>query len=176
MKLGRKRASVGARPECRLATGPRLAPGAGKRGRERMTADRAIVCRGIRGATTTPANTAEEILEATTEMLRMVVRLNDLDPADIASVIFTTTPDLTATFPAIAARAIGWTEVPLMCSHEMDVPGALEQVVRVLLHVNTSRSASDMRHVYLKGAKALRPAWGIEDDELERLLGGAGVR
>ena len=135
-----------------------------------MTADRAIVCRGIRAATTTPANTAEEILEATTEMLRMVVRLNDLDPADIASVIFTTTPDLTATFPAIAARAIGWTEVPLMCAHEMDVPGALKQAVRVLIHVNTTKSAAEIKHVYLKGAVQLRPEWGYTAEQVASIL------
>ena len=135
-----------------------------------MTADRAIVCRGIRGATTTPANTAEEILEATTEMLRMVVRLNDLDTDDIASVIFTTTPDLTATFPAIAARAIGWTEVPLMCSHEMNVPGALMQAVRVLIHVNTTKSAAEIRHVYLNGAVQLRPEWGYSVDQVAATL------
>ena len=126
-------------------------------------------CRGIRGATTSPSNTAEDILEVTTELIRVLVRLNDLVPEDIASAIFTTTPDLTATFPALAAREVGWTEVPLICSHEMAVPGALTQAVRVLLHVNTTRSAAEIRHAYLHGARALRPEWAISDEELDRV-------
>ncbi len=130
-----------------------------------------LACRGIRGATTADTNTSEDILEATSEMLTALIRLNDLDPADITSAIFTTTPDLTATFPALAAREMGWTEVPLLCSHEMNVPGALEQVVRLLLHVNTTRSAAEIRHVYLKGARELRPAWSISDEVLADLLG-----
>lgn len=135
-----------------------------------MTAERAIVCRGIRGATTAPANTAEDILETTNELLQVVIRLNDLDPADVASVIFTTTPDLTATFPALAARQIGWTEVPLICTHEMAVPGALTHAVRVLIHVNTTKTASEIRHVYLKGAVQLRPEWGYSDEQVAELL------
>ena len=127
------------------------------------------VCRGIRGATTVTANTAEDIHEATTELLSVVIRLNDLHPDDVASAVFTTTTDLTATFPALAARELGWTEVPLLCAHEMAVPGALALVVRVLLHVNTTRAASDIRHVYLKGARVLRPGWGLGDDEVAAL-------
>jgi chorismate mutase len=131
-----------------------------------------VVCRGIRGATTVPANTAEDILEGTTQMLRALIELNGLhDPDLIASAVFTTTVDLTATFPAIAARDLGWTDVPLMCAHEMDVPGALERVVRVMLHVNTSRPSGEIRHVYLKGARSLRPGWAIEDGDLDAILG-----
>lgn len=136
------------------------------------------VCRGIRGATTVEANTSEDILEATTELLTILTALNDLQDLDvIASAIFTTTPDLTAAFPAVAARDIGWSDVPLLCSHEMNVPGALPRVVRVLLQVNTSRGALEIRHVYLKDARALRPAWGIDDEEVARLLArdAAGV-
>ncbi|HVL23633.1 MAG TPA: chorismate mutase [Thermomicrobiales bacterium] len=129
------------------------------------------VCRGIRGATTAGANTAEDILEATQELVNVLIALNDLATEDIASAIFTTTPDLTAMFPASAARSFGWTEVPMVCSHEMSVPGALEKAVRVLVHVNTTRSASEIRHVYLKGAKQLRPEWGIPDDEVARITG-----
>ena len=133
-----------------------------------MTAqgDAPLVCRGIRGATTATANTAEDILEATEEMVKVLIHLNDLDSNDIASAIFTTTPDLTAWFPALAAREFGWTEVPMICTHEMAVPGSLQKAVRVLVHVNTSKNASEMRHVYLKGAKQLRPEWGISDAEL----------
>lgn len=130
-----------------------------------------IICRGIRGATTAGANTAEDILEATQELVEVLIELNGLNSGDIASAIFTTTPDLTAMFPAAAARSFGWTEVPMMCSHEMSVPGALEKAVRVLVHVNTTRSASEVRHVYLKGAKQLRPEWGIPDEEVARITG-----
>src|SRR5699024_6117247 len=116
-----------------------------------------MVCRGIRGATTAAANTAEDILEATQEMVEVLIGLNDLRSEDIASAIFTTTPDLNSMFPAAAARKFGWTEVPMMCSHEMDVPGSLQKALRVLVHVNTTKSPSEIRHVYLKGAKKLRP-------------------
>lgn len=130
-----------------------------------------LVCRGIRGATTAAENTAEDILEATQELVTALIRLNGITTEDIASAIFTTTPDLTATFPALGARHFGWTEVPMICSHEMSVPGALTRAVRVLVHVNTTKSASEMRHVYLKGARQLRPEWGISDEELAALTG-----
>lgn len=133
----------------------------------------ATTCRGIRGATTALANTAEDILEATLELMQALIALNDLDTGDVASAIFTTTPDLTATFPAIAAREIGWNEVPLMCSHEMDVPASLQKAVRVLVHVNTSRSASEIKHVYLKDARKLRPEWGYSDEDLAAILNPA---
>ena len=129
-----------------------------------------VVCRGVRGATTASLNTAEDILEATRELVVALRDLNGIEPDDIASAIFTTTTDLTATFPALAAREVGWTEVPLICTHEMDVPGSLRQAVRVLLHINTTRSASEVRHVYLKGARQLRPEWGVPDDELRAIL------
>lgn len=132
---------------------------------------RPLVCRGIRGATTAAENTAEDILEATQELVTALIQLNGITTEDIASAIFTTTPDLTATFPALGARHFGWTEVPMICSHEMAVPGALTRAVRVLVHVNTTKSASEMRHVYLKGARQLRPEWGISDEELARLTG-----
>src|SRR3990170_5125033 len=99
-----------------------------------------LVCRGIRGATTSAANTAEDILEATEELVKVLIRLNDLDANDIASAIFTTTTDLTAVFPALAAREFGWTEVPMICTHEMAVPGSLQKCVRALVNVNTTRS------------------------------------
>jgi chorismate mutase len=127
-------------------------------------------CRGIRGATTAIANTAEDILEATDELMRIVIKLNDLEPANVSSVIFTTTPDLTATFPALAARDIGWTEVPLMCAHEMAVPGSLQKCVRVMIHVNTTRTANQIKHVYLKGARELRPEWAYSDDDVAAIL------
>src|SRR5688500_12371485 len=91
-----------------------------------------LVCRGIRGATTAATNTAEDIIEASTELLTVLIRLNGLEPEEVVSAVFTTTPDLNATFPALAAREPGWSEVPLLCAHEMDVPGAIGQVVRIL--------------------------------------------
>lgn len=132
-------------------------------------------CRGIRGATTAIANTAEDILEATDELMRTVIRLNDLEPEHVASVIFTTTPDLTATFPALAARDIGWTEVPLMCAHEMAVPGSLQKCVRIMIHVNTMRTAAEIKHVYLKGARDLRPEWAYSDDDIASILSNTPV-
>ncbi len=132
-----------------------------------------VVCRGIRGATTVEANTAEDILEGTTELLSALIALNELHDQDvIASAIFTTTPDLTAAFPAVAARDLGWTDVPLLCSHEMAVPGALGNVVRVLLHVNTARPAGEIRHVYLKDAISLRPDWGLDESDRARIAAG----
>ena len=129
-----------------------------------------LACRGIRGATTAVANTAEDILEVTDELLRIVIALNEIDPLDVASIVFTTTPDLTATFPALAARDIGWTEVPLLCTHEMAVPGSLQSCVRILIHVNTTRSAAEIKHVYLKGARELRPEWAYSDEDVAAAL------
>ncbi len=116
-----------------------------------------IYCRGIRGATTVDANTREAILQATRELLLLLIEANDLDNADIGSAIFSTTTDLTAEFPAIAARQLGWHDVALMCGHEMSVPGALQSCIRVLIHWNTPKSQSDIKHVYIRGAQNLRP-------------------
>ncbi|MDI3339866.1 MAG: chorismate mutase [Sphaerobacter sp.] len=119
-------------------------------------------CRAIRGAITTERNTAEDILEATRELLAAMIEANDLRAEDVASIIFTTTPDLNATFPAIAARDYGWDAVPLLCTHEMNVPGALDHVIRILMHVNTEKSQSEITHVYLRRARELRPEWAFE--------------
>lgn len=122
-----------------------------------------VRCRGIRGATTAENNTAEDILEATRELFLTMVEANDLVPDDIASIIFTTTPDLNATFPSVAVRNHGWEMVPLLNSHEMNVPGALDRVVRILVHVNTDKAPSALRHVYLRRAKELRPEWAYDE-------------
>ena len=119
--------------------------------------DPPIVCRGVRGATTTTANTAEAILEATRDMLQQVIEANQIDPKDVASVWFTTTPDLNAEYPAVAARQLGWHDSALMCSHEMSVPNGLKLCIRVLIHWNTTRSLKEIRHIYLRGAVSLRP-------------------
>ena len=113
--------------------------------------------RGIRGATTVPRNTREEIIEATRELLGAMIEANEVNPEDVASAWFTTTPDLNAEFPAVAARQLGWTFVPLMCGHEMSVPGSLPQCLRILLHVNTDKGTHDVHHVYIRGAGVLRP-------------------
>ena len=116
--------------------------------------------RGIRGATTAHANTAEAITEATEELLRELVEVNDLDPAEIAFAYFTTTRDLDAEFPALAARRLGWLDVPLLCGHDMDVkppnPRAVARCVRVLILYNTPRPQTSMRFAYLRGAEAIK--------------------
>ena len=118
--------------------------------------------RGVRGATTVPANDREAILRRTRELLEHLVRLNGIVPADVASATFTVTPDLDAEFPAFAAREIGWQAVPLLCGRELPVPGALERCVRVLVHWNTDRSQSQVRHAFLHGARSLRPTWAVD--------------
>ena len=117
-----------------------------------------MACRGIRGATTVEANTREAILDATREMLAEIVARNDVQTADIASAYFSTTPDLNAEFPAVAARNdFGWHNAALMCGHEMFVPGSLPMCLRVMVTVNSERSQEEMQHVYLRGAAVLRP-------------------
>ncbi len=131
-------------------------------------------CRAIRGATTARANTSEDILEATTEMLETIFALNDIGLDDVVSGFFTTTTDLNATFPAVAARDVGLDNAALMCAHEMDVPGSLRSCVRVMLHVNTVLSPDEIRHVYLHGAEQLRPEWGRKPVKWEREPAAAG--
>jgi chorismate mutase len=114
--------------------------------------------RGIRGATTVERNSREAILNATTELLNKMVELNDIDVDEIASAFFSTSPDLNAEFPAVAARmSLGWHHTPLSCGHEMNVPGSLPMCLRVMLHVNTDKRADEVVHVYMRGAKVLRP-------------------
>ena len=118
---------------------------------------RSIVCRGVRGATTVSKNDPQEILIATRELLSSIVKANGMQPEDIASVYFTTTADLTAVYPAAAARQLGWQDAALMCAHEMEVPGGLTHCIRVLIHWNTDRTAKEINHIYLKNARKLRP-------------------
>jgi chorismate mutase len=114
-------------------------------------------CRGIRGAICARANETDAILVATHRLLEHIVADNNLQPDDIASIIFTTTPDLDAAYPARAAREMGWTLVPLLCVQEMNVVAALPRCIRVLIHWNTDRAPDKIRHVYLGEARALRP-------------------
>jgi len=116
-----------------------------------------MLCRGIRGATTVDENSQPAILAATQELLHALISANDIFPADIASAIFTVTPDLNAAFPAEAARRMGWTDVPLMDAVEVPVLDGLPHCIRVLVHWNTSRPPEAVHHVYLRGAIGLRP-------------------
>jgi chorismate mutase len=113
--------------------------------------------RGVRGAITADADSAEAIWAAARELLAAMIAANDIREDDVASVIFTTTPDLTAAYPARAARDLGWTRTALMGMQEMAVPGSLARCIRVLIHWNTTRGLDDVRHVFLRGAVALRP-------------------
>lgn len=113
--------------------------------------------RGVRGAISADSNTADAIEAATAELLEAMVDHNDINVADIASCSLTTTADLNATFPAVAARKLGWHHVPLLCAHEMDVPGALSQCIRVMILLNTTKKQEEIKHVYLKEAVSLRP-------------------
>jgi chorismate mutase len=116
-------------------------------------------CRGVRGAITCDDNSRAAILAATRELLEQIVTRNGIAMHDVASMFFTTSPDLTAEFPAVAARELGWRQVAIMCAHEMAVPHGLPRCVRVLLHWNTDLAPEQIQHVYLRGAVALRPDW-----------------
>jgi chorismate mutase len=121
-----------------------------------------MLVRGVRGATTVEANSVEAILEATRELLAAMLKANETDVEYIASAFFSTTVDLNAEFPAVAARDLGWTNVALMCGHEMNKPGGLPMCLRILLHVNTDKPARDIKHIYLRGARVLRPDIEVE--------------
>lgn len=112
--------------------------------------------RAIRGATQAAANTAEAIDLATKELLLEIMKENGLSPQAVISVIFTVSPDLDAAFPASSAREVGFGEVPLLCGVEIDVPGALERTIRIMAHVESERSKSEISHIYLGAAKSLR--------------------
>ena len=103
------------------------------------------------------SDSREAILLATGELLWLMVERNVIDPNDVASAIFTTTPDLVAEYPALAARKLGWHDVALLCGHEMQVPHGLRRCIRVLLHWNTTRTAKEIEHIYIRGARNLRP-------------------
>jgi chorismate mutase len=115
------------------------------------------VCRGVRGATTVEQNTREAILKATRQLLALIIRRNEIDPSDVASAVFTVTRDVNAEFPALAARQMGWLDVPLLCVYEVEVPGSLGLCIRILLHWNTPKSQKDIHHVYIHKAISLRP-------------------
>ena len=103
-----------------------------------------------------PENTKEAIIAASKELLQRMIKANEVQISDVACILFTTTPDLNAAFPAAAARELGWIQIPLLCGHEMDVPGSLPRCLRILMLFNTNKRSADIVHVYLGGAEILR--------------------
>jgi chorismate mutase len=116
-----------------------------------------MMCRGVRGATTIEKNDRESILKGTRQMLALMIRRNDICADDVCSAIFTVTRDIDAEFPALAARQLGWLGVPLLCGYEVSVEGSLPLCIRILIHWNTTKSAAEIHHVYMKNAVRLRP-------------------
>jgi len=133
-----------------------------------------MLCRGVRGATTVEENSREEILSATRQLLALMIRRNGIQGDDVASAIFSVTPDLNAEFPALAARQLGWLDVPLLCTNEVAVPDALPRCVRILVHWNTNVPQTGIHHVYIKDAVKLRPDLSklppVDWDELEEWI------
>lgn len=113
--------------------------------------------RAIRGATTVNANEKQEILDATVELLKEMAKCNEVGEDDIISIIFSVTVGLNAVFPAVAARQLGWTRTAMMSTLEIDVPGSLRNCIRVMMHIHTEKVNNDLKYIYLKGAKVLRP-------------------
>ena len=113
--------------------------------------------RGIRGATTAHSNSRDAILSATQELLQAMIDRNGIIEEDVASILFTTTPELNETFPALAARMMGWTRAPLLGFQEANVTGGLPLCIRVMIHWNTEKSIDEIQHVFIRGAEMLRP-------------------
>jgi chorismate mutase len=132
------------------------------------------MCRGVRGATTADHNTRDEILQATRQLLALMIRLNGIDAESVGSAIFTVTKDLDAEFPALAARQLGWLDVPLLCAYEISVPHSLPRCIRILINWNTTKSQREIQHVYIKDAARLRPDLSklppVDFAELERWI------
>jgi chorismate mutase len=130
--------------------------------------------RGVRGATTVEDNSRDEILRATRQLLAPMIRLNRIEHEEVGSAIFTVTRDLDAEFPALAARQLGWLDVPLLCSYEISVPGSLQRCIRVLINWNTNKAQREIQHVYIKDAVRLRPDLSklppVDFDELEHWI------
>ena len=133
-----------------------------------------MVCRGVRGVTTVEENSRDAILMATRQMLGLMIRRNGIESKDVASALFTVTKDIDAEFPALAARQLGWIEVPLLCGYEISVQDSLPLCIRVLLHWNTEKTQDDVHHVYIHKAVKLRPDLSklppVDWDELENWI------
>ena len=115
-----------------------------------------MAVRAVRGAVQLDVDEREHLLESVQELVRSVMSANGFDVEDLISVLFTATPDLHSEFPALAARELGLGDVPLMCTQELDIAGAMPRVVRLMAHVETDKARADIQHVYLRGAVALR--------------------
>jgi chorismate mutase len=124
---------------------------------DRTNTSKPVICRGVRGATTAAANTREAILAATRELAEQMIAANDIHPEDVASVFLSMTPDLNAVFPALALRALGWTQTALLCLQDMDIPTDLPRTIRILIHWNTTLPLDQVQPIYINGAEVLRP-------------------
>ena len=124
-------------------------------------------CRGIRGATTVDDNTREDTLAAAKELLQEMVQTNGVQEEEVTCIFFTTTPDINRTFPAAAARELGLSQVPMLCGHEMNVPGSLPMCLRILILFNTEKGAEEIVHIYTKGARELRSGSDNQEGSLE---------
>jgi len=135
-----------------------------------------MTCRGLRGATTADSNSRNDILTATRQLLALMIRTNGIETEDVASATFSLTSDLNAEFPALAARQLGWLDVPLLCTYEVDVPGSLRQCIRILILWNTDKPQSEIKHIYIKEAMRLRPDLSklppVDWKELEQWIEG----
>ena len=133
-----------------------------------------MVCRGVRGAITIESNSREEILRETRRLLALIIRLNGIEAEDVASAIFTTTRDVNAEYPALAARQLGWLDAALLCGHEMEVPNGLPHCIRILVHWNTTKKPHEIQHIYLGEAVRLRPDKAdlppVDEGELENWI------
>ncbi len=124
-------------------------------------------CRGIRGATTVDGNTREDTLAAAKELLQEMIKANGVQQEEIACIFFTTTPDINRAVPAAAARELGLSQVPMLCGHEMNVPGSLPMCLRILILFNTEKGAEEIVHVYIREARELRSGSGNQEGSLE---------
>ena len=135
-----------------------------------------MTCRGVRGATTVEENSRDAILRGARQVLALMIRRNGIEADDVASAIFSLTPDLDAEFPALAARQLGWLDVPLLCTNEIPVPGGLSKCVRILVNWNTDKSQKEVVHIYIKEAVQLRPDLcklpPVDFEELESWIAG----
>ena len=122
--------------------------------------------RAVRGAITVKKNEADEIISNTKILLSKIIELNRIKKDDMISIFFTATPDIDAVFPSVAAREMGFTDVPLMCASELAIKGSLEKCIRVLMHINTNKTNKDIKHVYLKNAKNLRPDLTTDKEDI----------
>jgi len=134
-----------------------------------------MMCRGVRGATTVEENSREAILRGARQLLALMIRLNEIDAEDVASAIFSVTPDLDAEFPALAARQLGWFDVPLLCTNEIPVQDSLQRCIRILINWNTCKTQHEVNHVYIREAIQLRPDLcnlpPVDFEELEGWIG-----